>query len=292
MSAEDVVLAPTTSTSKPCTPRSRRHVGALAALVFLYIATVPATLACQVPVFRYALERWPGDDYIVIVEPGQFLLIRGPSGCGKSTLLLIAGTMMSPDSGIVRLAGKNPYEMNSGQRAQIRAQSVGFVFQRFHLIPYLTVLQNVLTVTLPRQVPDAPRRARDMLDRLGLSQRLDHLPAELSVGECQRVALARAMLREPAVLLADEPTGNLDAENTQFVLQSLKQFSGDNLVLMACHDEIADGYATQTLNLKDGILADSTNKRLGDTWAHGCSARRLARPTHHTLRIASRFNCT
>ncbi len=201
----------------------------------------------------------------LIVELGQFLLIRGPSGCGKSTLLLIAGTMMSPDSGVVRLGGKNPYEMNSGQRAQIRAESVGFVFQRFHLIPYLTVLQNVLTVTLPGPMPDAPRRAREMLDCLGLSQRLDHRPSELSVGECQRVALARAMLRRPAVLLADEPTGNLDAENTQFVLQSLKQFSADNLVLMACHDEMADGYATQTLNLTDGILADSTNKRLGDT---------------------------
>lgn len=206
----------------------------------------------------------------LVAEPGQFLVIRGPSGSGKSTLLLITGAMLPPDSGVVRLAGENPYALPRGQRARLRAQSVGFVFQRFHLIPYLTVLQNVLAVTLPEPIPDAHRRAQDMLDRLGLSQRMDHRPAELSVGECQRVALVRAMLREPAIILADEPTGNLDTENTQFVLQSLKQFSSNHLVLMACHDEMAGDYATRTLNLKEGVLSeDPAEKQPVDGTAAG-----------------------
>ncbi len=188
----------------------------------------------------------------LVVRPGELVVLKGASGSGKTTLLLIAGAMFPPDQGIVHINGVDVYGLSAGERAALRADKIGFVFQRFHLVPYLTVYQNVLTATLAGPVRSAHSRVRDLLDRFGLADRSDHQPSELSVGECQRVAVARAMLRDPPLILADEPTGNLDPQNTHFVLQTLKELSADRSVLLATHDELAVPYATRTIALRDG----------------------------------------
>ena len=191
------------------------------------------------------------------VGAGDFTVVQGPSGSGKSTLLLIAGTMLRPDAGVVRVCAQDPYVLTSDRRADLRARRIGFVFQSLHLVPYLTVLQNVLTATLPGPIGGAARRAGAMLDDFGLTHRLHHRPAELSVGECQRTALVRALLREPAVVLADEPTGNLDPDNTRFLLATLKEYSRDHAVLLATHDEGAARYATRLVRIQDGALVEA-----------------------------------
>jgi putative ABC transport system ATP-binding protein len=155
---------------------------------------------------------------------GQFVVIRGPSGCGKTTLLLAAGGMLRPSQGRVALGGQDLYRLTGGERARVRARDIGFVFQMFHLAPYLDVLENVM---LSAGAGDRRRRAvraRELLDELGLSSRLRHKPAQLSTGERQRTALARALLNEPKVVLADEPTGNLDPENSTVVFEHLRIF--------------------------------------------------------------------
>jgi putative ABC transport system ATP-binding protein len=205
------------------------------------------------------------------LDAGQFIAIRGPSGCGKSSLLMIAGTLLKPDSGDVILAGERPYEMSSDERAKFRAQRLGFVFQQFHLVPYLSVLENVLAATLPLprhalQVAgqrgdssqeateaSAHRRASELLQRFGLGDRLGHTPNQLSSGERQRCALARAMLNRPALLLADEPTGNLDSENAAIVLHAMREFTHEGgAVLLVTHDEHACAAADQTLQMSRG----------------------------------------
>jgi len=145
-------------------------------------------------------------------EPGEALCIMGPSGSGKSTLLHILGTLEPPTSGTVTLGEKNPFRLSEADLASFRNREVGFVFQDHFLLPQCSVLENVLAPTLvATDVEDAPSRARELLERVGLVERLDHRPAELSGGERQRVALARALVLRPRLLLCDEPTGNLDA---------------------------------------------------------------------------------
>ncbi len=191
------------------------------------------------------------------VAPGEFVTVRGPSGCGKSTLLLIAGGMLRPSSGEVRVVDTDPYALPAARRAAFRAQTIGFVFQQFHLLPYLTVLDNVLAPTVARQLPEARQKALGLLDRFGLNGRATHLPGELSTGEKQRAALARALLGDPRVLLADEPTGNLDDENGQAVLQVLADFAGaGGSVLMVTHDTRATASASRALLLQDGKLVE------------------------------------
>jgi ABC-type lipoprotein export system ATPase subunit len=191
------------------------------------------------------------------VPAGEFATVRGPSGCGKSTLLLIAGGMLHPSLGQVQIAGRDPYALSSSRRAAFRAETVGFVFQQFHLLPYLTVLDNVLAPTVARKLPDARNRANELLERFGMQDRATHLPGELSTGEKQRTALARALLGNPRVLLADEPTGNLDDENGEVVLTALADFAGaGGSVLMVTHDARAAGSATRALLLKDGHLIE------------------------------------
>lgn len=191
------------------------------------------------------------------VAPGEFVTVRGPSGCGKSTLLLIAGGMLHPSSGEVRVAGTELYGLSAAGRAAFRAETIGFVFQQFHLLPYLTVLDNVLTPTVARPFPGARQKALALLDRFSLSGRATHLPGELSTGEKQRTALARALLGDPKVLLADEPTGNLDDENGQTVLQALAGFAAaGGSVLMVTHDARATAAASRTLLLRDGQLVE------------------------------------
>lgn len=196
------------------------------------------------------------------LDSGMFVAIRGPSGCGKTTLLLTAGTLLAPDRGQVVLAGERPYDMNGDARAAFRAQQLGFVFQQFHLVPYLSVLDNVLAPTLaladtPAAVSaDVAREAAQLLlERFGLSDRAGHTPARLSSGERQRCALARALLNKPKMLLADEPTGNLDAENAALVLSALRGFVEDGgAVLLVTHDDRAAAAADHTLWMKQGRL--------------------------------------
>jgi len=187
------------------------------------------------------------------VADGQFVVVRGPSGCGKTTLLLAAGALLMPDEGTVILAGQDPYALTNEQRAALRARTVGFVFQQFHLVPYLTVAENVLTASLATAQPGSRTRCDELLERFNMSGRRDHLPGELSTGEKQRTALARALLNGPKILLADEPTGNLDEVNEQIVLETFKAFAADGgAVLMVTHDPHWETYADRTIHLKDG----------------------------------------
>lgn len=153
------------------------------------------------------------------LAPGESISIIGPSGSGKSTLLYILGTLEPPSAGSVTLYGHNPFAFDEKRLAAFRNKEIGFVFQDHHLLPQCSVLENVMVPTLvaPEQDPEAENRARVLLDRVGLTSRLDHRPAELSGGEKQRVALARALIREPRLLLCDEPTGNLDRAATDSV---------------------------------------------------------------------------
>ena len=184
------------------------------------------------------------------VCPGEFVAVQGQSGCGKSTLLLSAGGLLRPDSGQVLVAGGDPYGLSSEARADFRATHIGFVFQQFHLVPYLDVLDNVLTPSMAHDSSDVRPRAMEMIEHFGLTDRIGHLPGELSTGERQRTALARALLNRPKLLLADEPTGNLDADSGQVVLNYMREFaSADGAVLMVTHDSNAAGKADRTIEL-------------------------------------------
>jgi putative ABC transport system ATP-binding protein len=189
---------------------------------------------------------------------GEFLAIRGPSGCGKSTLLLSAGALLTPTSGAVRIDGQDVYQLASEQRCRLRAGKIGFVFQQFHLIPYLSVLDNVLSPTLAGAGDSgvgAAERAGQLLKQLGMAERAHHVPAQLSIGECQRTALARAMLNGPRLILADEPTGNLDDANARAVLECLADFArSGGSVLMVTHDEKVCDYATRRLSMAAGKI--------------------------------------
>ena len=187
------------------------------------------------------------------IDAGQFIAVRGASGCGKSTLLLAAGGLLRPTSGTVTVAGQNVYELTSEKRAAFRAAQIGFVFQQFHLIPYLTVLDNILTASLAAPSDNAKTRCEELIERFNLSHRKNHTPGKLSTGEKQRTALARALLNEPRVLLADEPTGNLDPENADIVLESLKSFANQGgAVLLVTHDGRASDVADETKYLDAG----------------------------------------
>ncbi len=195
------------------------------------------------------------DDVTLSVRPGELLAVRGPSGCGKTTLLLIAGGLLRPDSGHVSLDNQNPYELDPEMRSRMRATTIGFVFQQFHLIPYLTVRQNILAASLAVSSNDASQRAQELIGRFGLEDRAGHVPARLSTGERQRTALARALLNRPKVILADEPTGNLDEDNAKIVLGYLSEYVSDGgCVLLVTHDVRAAAHATRTLQMNRGKI--------------------------------------
>ncbi len=175
------------------------------------------------------------------IAPGEFVAIQGPSGCGKTTLLLTIGGLLAPDGGQIIVDSRNPYTLSPDARAAFRAQTIGFVFQQFHLVPYLCVRDNVLAAALARPMADARERTAELLDRFDLAERADHLPADLSTGERQRTALARALMNHPKVLLADEPTGNLDREHAGIVLAYLTDFTraGGSVLLVTHDDQVA-----------------------------------------------------
>ncbi len=192
------------------------------------------------------------------MNAGENLAIVGPSGCGKSTLLYILGTLDKPTSGTVQLNGVDPFSLGPMEAAKFRNQSIGFVFQDHHLLPQLSVIENVLIPAMAAGKPTeaAVARAKQLIDDVGLGQRIDHLPSELSGGERQRVAVARALLNRPQLLLADEPTGNLDAVNTERIaklLFELPKREGAMLIVVTHSDWLA-GQAQRCLKLADRKL--------------------------------------
>lgn len=187
------------------------------------------------------------------IAAGEFVVVRGPSGSGKTTFLLTVGGMLRPTSGTVQVDDVDVYRLSVRDRARFRAEKIGFVFQMFHLVTYLSVLENVLLASGVCAHDDAKREALDWLERFGLTERLGHTPAALSAGERQRTALARAMLNRPKVILADEPTGNLDPENASQVLKILEEYHrSGGTVVMVTHGEAADRHASRVVELRDG----------------------------------------
>ncbi|MCC6488687.1 MAG: ABC transporter ATP-binding protein [Candidatus Hydrogenedentes bacterium] len=190
------------------------------------------------------------------LDPGEFTAIKGPSGCGKSTLLFTLGALLRPDSGNLSVLDREPYAMTGEERAALRAKSIGFVFQQFHLTPYLSVLENVMAPALALPSTDAQSRALELIDLLGLKDRADHVPSMLSTGERQRTALARALLNRPKILLADEPTGNLDEDNGALVLEHLSDFAKQGgAVVLVTHEREAAAHAQRVLQMRDGRIA-------------------------------------
>ncbi len=197
------------------------------------------------------------DGLSLSVANNQAVAIRGPSGCGKSTLLLLAGSLLRPTSGRVLVDDVDPYSLSANERSTFRARNVGFVFQQFHLVPYLNVLQNILTANIPLKHPQAGQRAEELIERFGLQSRASHVPAELSVGEKQRVAMARAVFHRPPLLLADEPTGNLDPDNAAIVLDALREYASQGAaVLMVTHAPDAALQAHRIVTMDQGRLAE------------------------------------
>ena len=206
------------------------------------------------------VERTVLDEVTLDLGCGEFAVLLGKSGTGKSTLLNLIGGIDTPTAGDVRIDGRSITRMSDHDRTVFRRENIGFVFQAFNLIPMLSVLENVL---MPTELSSDPRkrklgmeRARDLLDQVGLGDRLNAYPDRLSGGEQQRVAIARALSSNPLVVLADEPTGNLDAETGKVVLALLDQLTrkaGKNLI-MVTHSEEVVGIADRVLHLKDGKI--------------------------------------
>lgn len=192
------------------------------------------------------------------VDAGESVAIMGPSGSGKSTLLFLLGLLLRPTAGTYRLQGREVGRLPPGERARLRARHIGFVFQTFNLIPGLSALRNVELPALYNGMPRGKRRARarELLERVGLGERLHHRPAELSGGEAQRVAIARALMNDPLLVLADEPTGNLDSATGQRIMGLLAELcaEGRALVVVTHNAEIAERWAHRVLRLRDGVL--------------------------------------
>ena len=191
---------------------------------------------------------------------GEALAITGPSGSGKSTLLYLLGALDTPTSGRVILAGQQPFQLNRREQAHFRNTQVGFIFQDHHLLPQCSVLENVLIPLLagPGADAESESRARTLLDRVGLADRLSHRPAQLSGGERQRVAVCRSLINKPVLLLADEPTGNLDRATAESVGSLLLELNHEQNTLLVCvthSPELAARFPRQTV-LKDGQLEE------------------------------------
>jgi putative ABC transport system ATP-binding protein len=199
------------------------------------------------------------DDVSVSIAPGTFLGITGPSGSGKSTLLHLLAALDTPTSGRVLLGGTDTAAISERQRTRLRLDHVGIVFQRFHLLPSLSARSNVALPLVERGVPkrERHRRADDLLSQVGLGDRVDHRPGELSGGEQQRVAVARALVNDPDLLVADEPTGELDSRTGEVVLDLLSEMAEDRAVVVASHDPAVGERADRHLALLDGRRVDN-----------------------------------
>ena len=193
------------------------------------------------------------------IARGEYVAIEGPSGCGKSTLLSILGLLDTPTSGSYTLGDREVARLAAGERSRIRNREIGFIFQNFNLIGDLTVAENVELPLTYRGLSAGERRRRtaEALERVGMSHRARHYPAQLSGGQQQRVAVARAIAGEPAVLLADAPTGNLDTVNGELVMELLADLHrAGSTIVMVTHDRRFNRYASRTIELLDGVIAD------------------------------------
>ena len=195
------------------------------------------------------------------VPTGQSLAIMGPSGSGKSTLMNILGCLDQPTSGSISIAGQDVSSLDDAELSLVRGKQIGFVFQSFNLIPQLTIEQNVEVPLFYRRVRAPQRRieATAILDRVGLGDRIGHKPSELSGGQQQRAAIARALVTNPSILLADEPTGNLDSKTGNDILQLFDEMNADGLTIMiVTHDEEVGKRCNRTIQLLDGLIDRDT----------------------------------
>jgi ABC-type lipoprotein export system ATPase subunit len=195
------------------------------------------------------------DEVHLHIKEGEFTVVRGPSGSGKTTLLLSIGGMLRPTDGRVIYKNSDIYTLSERERATFRAENIGFVFQLFHLVPYLNVIDNVLLPAGVGRSRYSQEDAKDLLNRLHLKERIHHKPAELSAGEKQRTAIARALIKHPRIILADEPTGNLDPENSEQIMHHLAEYhSKGGTVIVVTHGKAVDRYASRVVYLKKGQI--------------------------------------
>ncbi len=198
------------------------------------------------------------------VRKGEFVAIQGPSGSGKSTLLYILGLLHKPTRGNVLFEGRSTPLMTEDALAQLRNRSIGFVFQQFHLLPKASVLENVLLPSLYSHEPNAKEYALELLEKIGLSDRLEHHPNQCSGGQQQRVAIARALLNKPKLILADEPTGNLDSKSTEDILKLLKHLHAEgNTILLITHDSAVAAHAERIITIRDGQIEGAKTSEPG-----------------------------
>ena len=205
------------------------------------------------------VETWALHNVSLDIKEGEFVAIMGPSGCGKSTLLNILGLLDNPTNGTYQLNGVEVSKMTESQRTDLRKGVIGFVFQSFNLIDELNVYENIELPLLYMGVPSAERKRRveEVMDRMAIAHRSGHFPQQLSGGQQQRVAIARAVVANPKIILADEPTGNLDSKNGKEVMELLTQLNREGTtVVMVTHSQHDAGYASRTINLFDGQVVN------------------------------------
>ena len=203
------------------------------------------------------VETWALHNVTLEIKEGEFVAIMGPSGCGKSTLLNILGLLDNPSSGTYQLNGVEVSQMTESQRTDLRKGVIGFVFQSFNLIDELNVYENIELPLLYMGVPAAERKRRveEVMDRMAIAHRVKHFPQQLSGGQQQRVAIARAVVANPKIILADEPTGNLDSKNGREVMDLLTQLNKEGTtIVMVTHSQHDAGFASRTINLFDGSI--------------------------------------
>ena len=203
------------------------------------------------------VETWAINNVTLKVNKGEFVAIMGPSGCGKSTLLNILGLLDTPTEGTYILDGRDVSRMKEPERINVRKGIIGFVFQSFNLIDELTVEENIELPLLYMGIPKKERRqrVREVMDRMNISHRNKHFPAQLSGGQQQRVAIARAVIANPKIILADEPTGNLDSKNGEEVMRLLSEFHKEGTtIVMVTHSQHDASYANRTVKLFDGHI--------------------------------------
>jgi putative ABC transport system ATP-binding protein len=211
------------------------------------------------------------DGVSLSVSPGEFVALYGPSGSGKTTLLLLAAGLSTPDNGSVLFDGRDLASMSGAQADSFRLRDVGFVFQQFHLVPGASALSNAALKLLADRytLREAKREALPWLERVGLGNRTQHTPERLSMGERQRVAIARALVNEPQLLLADEPTGNLDSKRSGEILGLLRNLCHEREIpgVIVTHDPQAMGFVDRVHTLRDGRLAEGLDAELSGVWA-------------------------
>ena len=216
---------------------------------------MPIELKNVTRVYKSNVEVRALDDVSLSVAPGEWLAVMGPSGSGKSTLVNLMGCLDQPTTGEIWIHGTNISKMTPAELNRFRAEKIGFIFQQFHLIPYLTALENIMLAQYFHSMTDKTE-ALSALDHVGLKDRADHLPSQLSGGEQQRVCIARALINDPHIILADEPTGNLDAVNEEIVLRKLREMHAQGrTIIMVTHDPVVARLADRRLELHHGKIA-------------------------------------